>query len=189
MWSALNEATYYVDLAPSIRITELMYNPADPSPAEIAAGYLDNDDFEFLEIKNTGTQTLPLTGLRLSDGITFTFSDTTIGPGAYRLIVRNQPAFLYRYSTVNPSLIAGVYTGSLDNAGETLELDAPVGGVIHLFDYEDGWYDHTDGAGFSLTIRDPLAPLELWDTSDGWRSSAAPGGTPGTHDTLAAPVR
>ena len=27
VWSALNEATYYVDLAPSIRITEIMYNP------------------------------------------------------------------------------------------------------------------------------------------------------------------
>ena len=132
---------------------------------------------------------MPLTGLQLSDGITFTFSDTTIGPGPYRLIVRNQPAFLYRYSTVNPSLIAGVYTGSLDNAGETLELDAPVGGVIHLFDYEDGWYDHTDGAGFSLTIRDPLAPLELWDTSDGWRGSAAPAARRARTTRSLPPVR
>ena len=188
VWSAMNEATYYVDLAPSIRITEIMYNPAPPTAAEIDAGYVNNDDFEFLEIKNIGTQTLPLGGLHFSNGIAFTFPEAvSIAPGQYRVIVRNQPAFLYRYSTVDPSIIAGVYTGGLDNAGEKIELDAPVGGVIHLFEYKDGWYGHTDGEGFSLTIRDPLGPLALWDTSDGWRSSAAPGGTPGFDDTLTTP--
>ena len=188
VWSAMNEATYYVDLAPSIRITEIMFNPAAPSAAEIAAGYADNDDFEFLEIRNIGTQTLRLGGLRFSDGIAFTFSDSvSIGPGQYRVIVRNEPAFLYRYGTVNPSIIAGVYTGSLNNAGETLELDAPIGGDIQLFDYQNDWYAQTDGEGFSLTIRDPHAALPLWDTVEGWRSSAAPGGTPGYDDVLVAP--
>ncbi len=188
VWSALNEATFYVDLAPSIRITELMYNPSPPTATEIAAGYTNNDDFEFLEIKNIGTQVLPLGGLRLSNGVAFTFPEgTSIGPGEYRLLVRNQPAFQFRYSTVDPGLVAGVYTGSLNNAGEKIELNAPVGGAIHLFDYKDGWYDHTDGDGFSLTIRDPLGPLAQWNTGDGWRSSAAPGGTPGFDDTLITP--
>ncbi|MCU0963000.1 MAG: lamin tail domain-containing protein, partial [Pirellulaceae bacterium] len=188
VWSAMNEATYYVDLAPSIRITEMMYNPAPPTAAEMAAGFANNDDFEFLEIKNIGTETLPLGGLRFSDGIAFTFPDAvSIAPGQYRVIVRNEPAFLFRYGTVNPSIIAGEYAGSLDNAGETIELDAPVGGDIHLFEYQDDWYDQTDGAGFSLTIRDPLGALTLWDASDGWRSSAAPGGTPGYDDALVVP--
>ncbi len=188
VWSAMTEATYYVDLAPSIRITEIMYNPAPPTAAEMAGGYVNNDDFEFLEIKNIGTQTLPLGGLRFSNGITFTFPDTmSIAPGQYRVIVRNQPAFLHRYSNVNPSLIAGVYAGGLDNAGEKIELDAPVGGVIHLFEYQTGWYGQTDGDGFSLTIRDPQGSVALWDTRDGWRSSAAPGGSPGSEDTLATP--
>ena len=30
--------------------------------------------------------------------------------------------------------------------------------------YQDGWYGQTDGEGFSLTIRDPLGTLALWDT-------------------------
>lgn len=188
VWSALNEATYCVDLAPSIRITEMMYNPAAPTAAELAAGFLNNDDFEFVEIRNIGTDTFRLGGLRFGDGIAFTFPDTvSIGPGQYRVIVRNEPAFWLRYPAVDPSIIAGVYTGSLNNAGETIELAAPVGGDIHLFTFDGGWYDQADGAGFSLTIRDPRGALPLWDTRDGWRSSAAPGGTPGSDDVLVAP--
>ncbi|MGQ9576020.1 MAG: lamin tail domain-containing protein, partial [Thermoguttaceae bacterium] len=187
-WSALSEATFYMDLAPSMRITEIMYNPPAPSAAEIAAGYTDNEDFEFLEIKNIGTQTLDLGGLRLSQGIDLTFPQgVSIAPGEYKVVVRNSAAFLFRYSGLSPSIIAGVYSGKLDNAGEQIELDAPVGGAIHLFAYQDGWYDHTDGEGFSLCIRDPLGPLEAWNTKAGWRASAAPGGTPGWEDTLPNP--
>ena len=29
--------------------------------------------------------------------------------------------------------------------------------IIQSFEYKDGWYDQTDGMGFSLTILDPQA--------------------------------
>ena len=86
-----------------------------------------------------------------------------------------------------PELVAGGYNGSLNNAGERIELEYPIGGIIHDFKYKDGWYGHTDGEGFSLTVRDPSQDLLLWDDNLGWRASAAPGGTPGTTDTLTAP--
>ena len=47
--------------------------------AEIAAGYVVSDttdpnkDFQFIEIENTGTQTLPLEGCKSPGGSTFTF--------------------------------------------------------------------------------------------------------------------
>ena len=49
----------------SIRVTELMYDPLPATAAEIAAGYTSVDgkeDFEFVELQNIGTTTLPLRG-------------------------------------------------------------------------------------------------------------------------------
>ncbi len=182
-WSALNEATYYIDLSPYLRITEIMYNPAAPSPAEIAQGFTDNNDFEFIELKNTSTtRTLPLEGVRFTRGIDFTFPAMSLAPGQYVLVVKNEAAFRFRYPDFN-GLIAGEYSGRLDNAGERLTLEMPVGGVVQDFEYNDRWYRHTDGDGFSLTIRDPAAAKVLWNVKEGWRASEPLGGTPGTDET------
>jgi hypothetical protein len=190
-WSALANASFYIDLAPSIRITEVMYNPAPATQDEINRGYVatadGNNDFEFVEIKNIGTQTLPLNGLRLSNGADFTFGNMSLAPGQYALVVSNIAAFKIRYPNVDPAIIAGEYTGRFDSNGERVQLDAPSGGIIHDFAYDNKWYPPTDGAGFSLTVRDPAQTLTLWDKSEGWRSSAAPGGSPGTADTLVNP--
>jgi len=186
-WSALCEATFYVDLAPSIRITEIMYHPPEPTPAEVAAGYADKEGFEFIEIQNISPdQTLPLEGLRFSDGVSFVFPAVSVAPGEYVLVVKDEAAFNYRYPTFTGT-IAGTYTGSLNNGGEEIVLDAPVGGPVHVFGFKDGWYGHTDGDGFSLTIRDPLGEAALWSLKEGWRASAGPLGTPGYGDTLVPP--
>jgi len=186
VWSALADVTFYVNLAPSIRITEIMYSPAAPSPAEAAAGYTAQD-FEFIEIRNISAHALPLANLRLSNGVAFTFPTWSLAPGAYALVVSNVNAFRMRYPAVSASLIAGAYTGLLNNGGEKIELDAPSGGIIHEFTYNNGWFYQTDGEGFSLTVRDPLQDLSLWDRKDGWRASAAPGGSPGASDSLPLP--
>ena len=63
-WSALVDAGFYVNLAPSIRITEMMYHPSPATADEIARGYTGSsaEDFEYIEIKNIGATTLPLAG-------------------------------------------------------------------------------------------------------------------------------
>ena len=43
-------------------MTEFDYNPAGPSAAESAAGFTDNNDFEFIELTNTGPVPLDLDG-------------------------------------------------------------------------------------------------------------------------------
>ena len=102
------------------------------------------------------------------------------------VVVKNQAAFRFRYPAY-AGTIAGEYSGSLNNAGERIELDAPVGGIIHDFQYKDSWYGQTDGEGFSLTIRDPAGAADLWALEERLARGAAPGGTPGYDDTLTAP--
>ncbi|MBT3199031.1 MAG: hypothetical protein HN350_03855, partial [Phycisphaerales bacterium] len=191
-WSALNEADYHLDLTQDIRVTEIMYNPTVPTAEEIAAGHTITTDFEYVEITNISGENQPLAGLRFTKGIDFTFGDVTIAPGEHVVVVSNQAAFEFRYKNYTGQ-IAGQYgTGLVDgtqlsDSGEKLQLSSPGGDQILTFDYKDGWYDHADGGGFSLTINNPLGSVERWDTKDGWRPSAAPGGSPGDGDTLATP--
>ncbi|MBN1123906.1 MAG: lamin tail domain-containing protein, partial [Sedimentisphaerales bacterium] len=49
--------------------------------------------------------------------------------------------------------IAGEFSGRLDDGGERLTLVDAAGTVIQSVAYGDGWYDLSDGEGFSLTAR------------------------------------
>jgi hypothetical protein len=171
----------------NLRISELMYHPSDPTQAEINVLNPDPvaEDFEFIELKNIGGAAVNLNLVHFTDGIDFTFGDHTLAAGAYAVLVKNQAAFEARYGTGLP--IAGQYIGALDNDGEEIVLRDALGAEIHDFDYKDGWYELTDGAGFSLTMVDPASPdPNLWDEKVGWRSSLAAGGTPGGMDTVLA---
>ncbi|MHC4720124.1 MAG: lamin tail domain-containing protein, partial [Planctomycetota bacterium] len=101
-----------------LRITERMYNPT-------AGGGYDNDEYEFIELKNTGPNTLDLSYVSFTDGVTFDFNDsnvTSLDPCEFVLVVSNQSAFESRYGTGLSSSIAGGYTGHLANGGEHIEL-------------------------------------------------------------------
>ncbi len=161
-----------------LRITEVHYHPADAAtPAEIAVS-TNADDYEFIELLNTGTGTLDLTGVRFTEGIDFQFPGGTPLPGGARVLaVKNQAAFTARYGTGQN--IAGEYPSSnLANSGETLTLVDATGAVIQSFTWSDDWSPLSDGGGRSLVIRDPLAPVNAWQSAAGWALSA-PGGSPG----------
>jgi hypothetical protein len=163
-----------------LRITELMYNPpiAYIPGGEVAA---DNDNFEFIELKNIGFKTIDLSGVKFTDGIDFAFSNFELGAGQYAVIVSDQIAFESRYSLLVD--IAGQYSGRLDNAGERITMENAFGQTVLDFRYEDHWYDATDGQGFSLTIVDPTNPdPNSWDLKGSWRVSTNIGGTPGRDD-------
>ena len=190
-WSALNEAVFAVGpVAENLRITEIMYHPTDPTQAEKnAAGdqTLIDEDFEYIELKNIGAAAINLNLVHFTDGIHFTFDNYTLGAGQFAVIVRNQAAFEARYPGVSPSLIAGTYTGALDNSGEEIVMRDAIGAEIHDFDFRDSWFVVTDGGGYSLNKLDPdtasnVAP-DSWDTQTGWRPSSVLTGTPGTDDT------
>ena len=173
VWSALNQATFAVDTS-ALRVSEIMYNPAPP-PA--GSPYVA-DDFEFIELVNTGNRPLGLLGVTLPD-VNFTFGNVTLAPGARTVLVKNQAAFQSRYPGV---AVGGVYTGSLDNAGEHIQVTNARGRVVLDFEYDDNWYDHTDGGGYSLVAIDPAAPPPQYGLKSNWRPSNLPLGLPGAPD-------
>ena len=187
-WSPITEAIF-VTHTPALRITEIHYNPAAPTADEIAEGFTDKDDFEFLELQNTSTETLDLANFQLTSGVEFTFGNIDLAPDERIVIVRNRAAFVFRYSdTIN---IAGSYGDSflgandgfqLDNGGEIITLVGSVGEPIHDFTYADTWHPTTDGGGYSLTVVDPLDDLSAWGTAAGWLPSEYIHGSPGADD-------
>jgi len=174
-WSALNEAVFAVGpVAENLRITEIMYNPQN-------INIFDDPNTEFIELKNIGTQSINLNYVSFTNGVEFTFPDVDLAPDEYVLIVEDIDAFTNKYG---PSLIiAGEYFGSLNNAGERIELLDGAGSIIHDFKYSDGWFNITDGMDFSLVVIDPLNtdPSAFSDKST-WRPSTGPGGSPGTDN-------
>jgi len=160
----------------NIRVTELMYNPAN---ADIADGELavDNENFEFIELKNIGSETVNLGRIKFTNGIDFTFPNFELSAGEYVVVVQDRDAFETRYGlAVN---IAGEYTGRLNNGGERIRLENGYDQTILDFNYKDDWYEVTDGQGFSLTIIDPANPdPNSWGQKESWRASVFIGGSP-----------
>jgi hypothetical protein len=165
----------------SLRVTELNYAPAPPTAAQAAAGY-QASDFEFIEITNTGAAALSLGGAGFSKGITFTFpAGFTLQPGARALIVSHQTAFGLRYGS--GFSIAGQFEGTLDNAGEELELVDSVGEVVLSFAYSPAWYPAATGGNYSLVMRAANPDYAGYETPANWALSGQPGGSPGGADT------
>lgn len=172
-WSAVVEAGFYViqDFQ-TLAVTEIMYHPPN-------FGATDGDEVEFLELRNTGTNTLDLSGLQFTDGMTFAFTNgAQLAPGQSFVLVRNQLAFAAKYPGVT---VNGIYSGRLDNGGERLSLAHLLGSNVFSFRYETTppWPVTPDGYGFSLvranTGGDPEAATS-------WRQSANAGGSPGADD-------
>ncbi len=175
-WSGPQTATFYTEI-PSLRITELMYHPAAPA----AANTNDQDNYEFIEVRNIGSTALSIGGFRLRGGVDFDFPNTTLAAGEYAVIVRHAAAFAARYGPT-PRVLGAYSTDNLANDGERLKLEGKYREPILDFTYNDGWYPATDGAGFSLVIRDDTLAPETWDDKMSWRASGSINGTPGSAD-------
>ncbi|MGB2955070.1 MAG: lamin tail domain-containing protein, partial [Anaerolineales bacterium] len=163
-------------LLQGLRITEIMYNP------------IKGSDYEFIELKNVGTQMLDLTGVRFSRGIRFTFPEIMLNPAEYVVVVSNMSSFRSSYGS--EARIAGEYEGKLNNDGESILLQLPelVKAAILRFTYDDSWIPGTDGQGYSLVIQDPHSPASTWSSSSSWVRSVDLNGSPGfsNNDILQA---
>lgn len=161
-----------------LRISEVMYHPAEPSAAELAQGWTAND-FEFVELLNRGPDALDLTGLRFSAGLAVELPEgTTLDAGTAGILVRNAAAFAFRYGS-GPRILGTFPDSTLDNGGERIALSFGIGTVVHEFIYDDHapWPTAADRGGYSLERID----LEVADHSPAkvWTASTTLGGTPG----------
>jgi hypothetical protein len=158
----------------SLVISELNYNPSGTTDAT-----------EFVELLNITGATLNLAGCHFDEeggqGIAYTFpAGVTVPAGGRILIVRDAAAFTSAYPGAGP-VSPGVYSGALDNGGETIVLYSAAGQEIFRTSYTDS-KGSTDGEGYSL-VR-VLSSQTPDPAGTEWRPSTALGGNPGTSDAL-----
>ncbi len=165
-----------------LRITELAYHPTDPTLAELSAiPSAVAEDFEWLELLNTGTSPLSLAGARFTKGLDFTFpAGTTLAAGARLVVAANVPAFQLRHGQT--AAVIGPFFGVLDNGGEELELVDASGEVILDFTYNDSWFPPTDGTGRTLVVRDAAPTHTGYGQPTHWAISGNATGSPGEGD-------
>ena len=179
LWSALTEVIFFVESASSnVRVSEIMFHPSSVNEKESLAGFVDQDEFEFIEITNNGDASVNIKGLEFTKGIKFQFDDKVIEPRSSIVITNDIDAFNFRYGADNID-IAGEYDGSLSNSGETIQLSGPFGNIIQDFYYDDDWYSQPDGEGRSLVPVREITMTESWSLRESWRPSKFEGGSPG----------
>ncbi|HLP72589.1 MAG TPA: lamin tail domain-containing protein [Bacteroidales bacterium] len=173
-WSAASEEFFIFpgDLN-NIRVTEINYHPLDEINVE-------NKEFEFIEIKNTGASAVDMGGVQVSGAIEYVFpAGTHLGPGALFVLASNTREFFNRYEF----LPFGEFTGHLDNNSETVFINAPSGDTLCIVPYEDsnGWPAAPDGEGKTL-VPNEINPASDQTLPESWRESWKKGGSPGEDD-------
>lgn len=156
-------------LARDIVINEIMYHHA-----------MRQEQYEYVELYNRGTETVDLSGWAFTDGIDYTFEDGTVMPPGSYLVVAKDPDFLlalYENLTLGSNLV-GPYSGNLDDHSERLRLSYPLDQAgpesymvtVDEVTYYDGgrWPTWADGQGTSLELIDPRSHN---DTPGAWADS------------------
>ena len=154
-------------------INEIFYNPSsDQGPDE---------DYEFIELYNSGAATVDLSGWVFDSGIEHVFAGgTTLASGEYLVLAQNAAEVESYYS------ITGVIQwdgGAVSNGGETLLLVNACGTIADEVSYDDGgdWPEEADGDGPSLELNNPVLDNSL---AGNWSASAVDGGSPGAVNTV-----
>ncbi|MDD3276033.1 MAG: CotH kinase family protein [Kiritimatiellales bacterium] len=182
-WSGISQ-TVFPRKRSQLQLTEVHYNPAAPAEGSLYSA----NDFEFIELQNTGTSSIDLRGYELDGGIEFSFAGSAVESlpaGAFVVVVEDLAAFSSLYNT-NGMYIAGEYSGKLADSGDNIRLEFY---KLQVFDiaYSDarGWPDAADGGGSSLIPLNDRIDEQGCDSLDypgNWRASTYIGGSPGMAD-------
>jgi len=161
-------------LVRDIVINELMYDPIS-----------GNDDDQYIELYNQGTNLVSLAGWQFTSGITFTFpTNAVLAPESYLVIARDRTNLFAKYPNLNPVNTLGDFTGKLSHSGERVALAMPqlLNGTQTLFVVEDEvtygaggrWGQWAAGGGSSLELTDSRSNHRLaanWADSDDTQKS------------------
>lgn len=135
---------------PSLVITKIMYNP------DTTISFPNSSDQEFIEIKNTGSTVVNLTGVYFrGTGFVYQFPVySIILPDGTKILANNTAVFKAKYG-FNPS---GQFTRNLSNTGENLVLADGFGNVIDNLRYSNltPW-PNAYGNGCFLELTDPFS--------------------------------
>ncbi len=150
----------------NLRLSEIMYNP------------IGGDDYEYVELLNTGDSAVKLRDVQFDRGITYRFGNVSLASGERIIVAKNREVFLSRYGTKDIRLAAGQFEGRLKNGGETVALIDANGDSVFAVAYADSgaWPGRADGNGSSLEAIDTRLDL---NNPANWKSSTRYHGTPG----------
>lgn len=129
-----------------IVINEIMYHPGN-----------DDDEAQFVELFNTGFQTVDLGGWQFTRGLTHKFpAGTAVSGGGFLVLCMNVARARDVYRFTAPAVQWDM--GRLDHGGETLALENSVGTTIDIVKYDDEppWPVAADGFGSSLECINPF---------------------------------
>ena len=139
-----------------LRVTEVNYSPS--------AAQSGTEFIEFFNQNDAGV-TLDLSGVTVSDGFSTPFvfpAGTTLAPQEFVVIVEDAISFANTYTSIPVTQIVGQFDGSLNNNGETIQVDDSNGEKILEFRYSNvfPWPD-VDSNGQSLNIIDSNSDGDL----------------------------
>ncbi len=172
--------------APQLLISEVQYNPGEPSPAALNQ-YADlvEDDLEYIELHNpNGVDAESLEGWSVGGGIDYDFAQSTsLGAGETVLLISFNPdkhenadrvaAFRVHHGIDASVQIWGGYSGQLSDSGEVVRL-RDANGIVDEVYYDDRapWPEAADGGGQALTRVQSTA----WGSAAAsWAAVATPG--------------
>ena len=135
---------------PPLVISKINYNP---NSAQLG----DTNEQEFIEITNTGSTTVDLTGVYFGGtGFVYQFEpNTVLGAGRFVRLANDADTFRDVYGTI----ALGEFTRNLSNGGEQLLLLDAFGNVIDEVFYDDSnpWPEAADGNGPYLQLNNLTA--------------------------------
>ncbi len=150
-WSAMCPTTFYVDQNYSdLVINEIHYNPNNfVNPPDTTSGR----NFEFIEIKNCGSEDVNMRDMFFEKGIRLIIEeDLIIPPNGFAVFAEDDFWFQQRYGFQPDAR----YAGKLDNGGENLWLASPDNIIVDSLDYDDNspWPATADRGFYSLALLD-----------------------------------
>lgn len=122
---------------------------------------------EFLELWNTGDESVDLSGWFFNDGIEFVFPQgTSLAAGGFLVIAQNPAALQERYGVA----ALGPFNGNLSGDGERISIRRSDGSLADEVDYQNHfpWPTAAGGAGSSMELINPGLDNDLGAS---WRSS------------------
>ena len=130
---------------PSLVINKINYNPPGATSTE-------SDNLEFVEIKNTSTSSVNLTGLYFKElGFSYQFpANSSVSGGGSIYLASNATAFQTKYGIS----VFGQFVRNLSNSSQKIVLADGFGNTIDSVEYFDAspWPIEADGAGGYLQL-------------------------------------
>ena len=176
MASTTEQFSYVVTAAANFRDVVINEFMCDPTP------FVGLAEAEFVEVFNTSSNYIDLTGWKLGDASAFgTVGSHIIGPGEYALLIATGSAVDFAFY---PNVVTVSSFPSLNNSGDEIILQDASETTIDQLAYDLSWYgdEAKEDGGYTIEQINPFASCT---NASHWRGSSDPlGGTPSAQNSV-----